>query len=35
VSRDSLSRVRWVATVDHAIEALTAPVLPSADSVME
>jgi hypothetical protein len=35
VSRDSLSRVRWVATVDQAIEALTAPVLPSADSVME
>ena len=25
VSRDSLTRVRWVATVDHAIEALTAP----------
>ncbi|MGA0222369.1 MAG: TIGR00730 family Rossman fold protein [Candidatus Nanopelagicales bacterium] len=35
VSRDSLSRVRWVATVDQAIDALTAPVLPSADSVME
>jgi len=35
VSRDSLTRVRWVATVDQAIEALTAPVLPSADSVME
>ena len=35
VGRDSLTRVRWVATVDHAIEALTAPVLPSTDSVME
>ncbi len=35
VSQDSLTRVRWAATVDQAIEALTAPVLPSADSVME
>jgi uncharacterized protein (TIGR00730 family) len=35
VSRDSLTRVRWVATVDQAIEALMAPGLPSADSVME
>ena len=35
VSLDSLKRVRWVVTVDEAFEALTAPVLPSADSVME